>query len=91
MRRGRAPDAARAPAGRLVTAGTLAFALGAGCALPPAEWDVPRGSESRFAEARKACVALTTPGSPRFDDCMERRGFERESLAKRGWRAVTGG
>ena len=63
---------------------------GAACALPSARWDVPAGAEGRFAEARRACHQLTT-GVERFEDCMSRRGFERESLRRRMARAFTGG
>jgi len=40
-------------------------------------------------EAQRACHQLT-PTEERFEDCMNRRGFERESLWKRMRRAVTG-
>jgi hypothetical protein len=63
---------------------------GAACALPSARWDVPAGAEGRFVDARRACRQLTTDVD-RFEDCMSRRGFEREGLHQRMGRAVTGG
>jgi hypothetical protein len=76
-----------ARAARLV----LPAALGAAaCALPAARWDVPAG-DPRFAEARRACHQLTAPDAERFEDCMSRRGFERESLWQRMSRGLTGG
>ena len=69
----------------------LFWALGgAACALPAARWDVPAGAEGRFADARRACHQLTTDVE-RFEDCMSRRGFERESIRQRMGRAFTGG
>ena len=59
------------------------------CVLPSARWDVPEGAEQRFAVVRHACHQL--PSAERFEDCMSRRGFERESLWQRGWRGLTGG
>ena len=64
--------------------------VGVSCALPPARWDVPEGAEPRFREARHACNVLTAPDAARFEDCMQRRGFERESLWRRSWRGLTG-
>jgi len=61
------------------------------CALPSARWDVAQGAEQRFAEVRRACHQLTSPNAKRFEDCMRRRGFERESLWQRSWRSLTGG
>ena len=63
----------------------------AACALPPAQWDVSRGTEARFADARRACHQLTAPDEARFEDCVSRRGFERESILRRMWRGLTGG
>jgi hypothetical protein len=60
------------------------------CAGSSARWDVPRGAEQRFAEARRECHQLTSPSQERFEDCMGRRGFERESFWQRGWRGLTG-
>ena len=68
----------------------LLGALGAACAIPSARWDVPAGAERRFADSRRACHQLTTEVD-RFEDCMSRRGFERESLYQRVGRAFTGG
>jgi hypothetical protein len=51
---------------------------------------VPDGARPAFTEAQRACAQLTTPESGRFDDCMERRGFERESLGFRLWRGIRG-
>jgi hypothetical protein len=61
-----------------------------GCALPSARWIVPAGAQDRYAESRRACHQLTDE-LERFDDCMSRRGFERESLGARIWRGMTGG
>ncbi len=61
------------------------------CMLPSARWDVPAGAEQRFAETRRACNQLTAPNAERFEDCMGRRGFERESVLRRSWRGLTGG
>jgi hypothetical protein len=70
----------------------LALAVGsAACALPPARWDVPQGDRERFADAKRSCEQLTSPDAQRFDDCMSRRGFERESLWQRMGRGITGG
>jgi hypothetical protein len=71
---------------RVVLLGALG---GAACALPPARWHVPAGAEGRFAESRRACRQLTS-NVERFEDCMGRRGFERESLGRRMGRALTG-
>ena len=68
----------------------LGALCGAACALPSARWDVPAGAEGRFADARRACRQLTTDVD-RFEDCMSRRGFEREALYQRMGRAFTGG
>jgi hypothetical protein len=62
-----------------------------GCALPPARWGIPAGAERRFVEMRQVCHRLTDPEATRFDDCMNRRGFERESLWQRSWRGINGG
>ena len=69
----------------------LALSAPFACALPPARWDVPEGADARFAEARRACNQLTAPDAVRFEDCMQRRGFERESLWQRSWRGLRGG
>jgi hypothetical protein len=76
--------------GRSLAALALALVCQA-CALPPARWDASGGNGSRFAEARKACHQLTAPNAERFEDCMRRRGFERESLWQRMTRGLTGG
>jgi len=73
---------------RLVLVAALGFAS---CALPPARWDVPDGAQLPFADARRACHQLTAPDGERFEDCMSRRGFERESLWRRMGRGLTGG
>jgi hypothetical protein len=71
--------------------GLAALLLFAGaCVLPAARWDVPAGREAVFAEARRACHQLTSPDAERFEDCMSRRGFERESLWQRARRALGG-
>ena len=72
---------------RLALLGALGLA---GCALPSARWIVPAGGQERYAESRRACHQLTD-GIERFDDCMSRRGFERESVGARIWRGITGG
>ena len=69
----------------------LLAALGVACTLPPARWDVPPGGKPRFDEARRTCQELTSPDAARFEDCMVRRGFQRESFWKRLSRAMTGG
>jgi hypothetical protein len=77
---------------RLRRLAALALAAGgAACALPPARWDVPQGARERFADAKRSCEQLTSPDAQRFDDCMSRRGFERESLWQRMGRGITGG
>jgi hypothetical protein len=77
---------------RLRGLAALVGALGcASCALPPARWDVPEGGAARFADAKRSCEQLTSPDAQRFDDCMSRRGFERESLWQRMGRGITGG
>ena len=83
---------ARPARGRGRRAAALLAALAcAACALPPARWDVPEGAGPRFADARRACQQLTAPDAARFEDCMSRRGFERESIWQRMARGVTGG
>jgi hypothetical protein len=76
---------------RRVSPALAAALLCGACALPAARWSVPAGGHQRFAEARKACHQLTAPSAERFEDCMRRRGFERESLWQRMTRALTGG
>ncbi|MGH7289101.1 MAG: hypothetical protein ACREI8_13895 [Myxococcota bacterium] len=76
---------------RLAAAGAVYAISASGCALPAARWDVASGSETRFAETQQLCRQLTAPSPERFEDCMGRRGFARESLFGRSWRALTGG
>jgi hypothetical protein len=75
----------------LAAAGAACAIAASGCALPAARWDVASGSEARFAETQQLCRQLTAPSVERFEDCMGRRGFARESLFARSWRALTGG
>jgi hypothetical protein len=62
-------------------AGLLLAAL-LGCAGGAAPWDVREGDEGRFERAQRECRMLTVDASGSegpipFDQCMNRRGFER--------------
>jgi hypothetical protein len=64
-----------------------------GCASGDAPWDVAEGDEARFRRAQRECRILTedtdgNQGPIPFDECMNRRGFDRmgpiERLFKEG-------
>ena len=51
--------------------------------LPGAAWDVKKGEEGRYKQARKVCRQLTDGEDPElaadlFENCMTRRGFKRK-------------
>ena len=76
--------AARIPVRRWIPCALLLAA----CSGPPPPWDVKRGEEERFREARKNCRMLTDePGggfhAERFEACMNRRGWHRKNLVTR--------
>jgi hypothetical protein len=71
----------------------LAAAAWLGCAGPAAPWDVRAGDELRFQRAERECRMLTqdpagTAGPISFDQCMNRRGFERMGPIERLWKGA---
>jgi hypothetical protein len=71
----------------------LLLAAALGCARGDAPWDVRSGDEGRFGRAERECRMLTldtrgNAGPISFDQCMNRRGFERMGPIERLFRGA---
>jgi hypothetical protein len=70
----------------------LGLAVLCGCASGDAPWDVAEGDEARFRRAQGECRLLTEDADGKqgpipFDECMNRRGFERMGPLERLWKS----
>jgi hypothetical protein len=71
----------------------LAAASLSACAGGNAPWDVAEGDEARFRRAQRECRMLTqdaagSEGPISFDQCMNRRGFDRMNPVERLWKGA---
>ena len=71
----------------------LAAAWLCACAGGSAPWDVAEGDEARFQRAQRECRMLTqdaagSEGPISFEQCMNRRGFDRMNPIERLWKGA---